>query len=79
MNIDRLLMLEEKAIRFIKTIRRATEGEELYAGNSGGKDSSVVDYLLQKSGVDYLSYHTNTTIDPPGTLNYIKEFFHIPK
>ena len=73
--MERLVILEEKAIRFIKTIRNATEGEDLYAGNSSGKDSSVVDFLLKKSGIDYISFHANTTIDPPGSLKFLKEFY----
>jgi|GEM_PF-649999 len=69
--IKRLLKLEEKALRFIRAIRSATE-ENLYAGNSGGKDSAVVDFLLKKSGINYYSYHTNTTLDPPGTIQHLK-------
>jgi len=64
--------LEEKAIKFIKTIAKNTN-KPLYAGNSGGKDSAVVDYLLQKSGIEYTSIYANTTIDPPGTIRHIRE------
>jgi len=64
--------LEEKAIKFIKTIAKNTN-KPLYAGNSGGKDSAVVDYLLQKSGIEYTSIYANTTIDPPGTIKHIRE------
>jgi len=45
----------------------------VWAGNSGGKDSAVVDFLLQKYGFIYQSYYTNTTIDPKGTMRHIKE------
>ncbi len=72
---ERLLELEQKAIRFIKTISRATEGEILYSGNSGGKDSAITDYLLKLSGIEYHSYHTNTTLDPPETITYIKKYY----
>lgn len=72
---SRLIELENKALRFIKTIQRATEGETLFASNSGGKDSAIVDYLLQLSGIDYKAYHTNTTLDPPGTILHLKEFY----
>lgn len=75
MNVNRLIELEKKAIRFIRTIANATEGETLYAGNSGGKDSAVVDCLLQLSGIDYHSYHTNTTLDPPDTIKHIQKFY----
>ena len=62
--------LEEKAIKFIQTINRSMP--DLFAGNSGGKDSAVVDFLLQKSGIDFKSYYTNTTIDPPKTISHIR-------
>ncbi len=71
---ERLLKLEAKAIKFIHTIRNATE-DDLFAGNSGGKDSAVIDFLLQKSGINYKSYHTNTTLDPPGTIPHIKKYY----
>lgn len=64
--------LEEKAIKFIHTVANATD-KPLFAGNSGGKDSAVVDYLLQKSGVEYTSIYANTTIDPIGTIKHIRE------
>jgi phosphoadenosine phosphosulfate reductase len=63
--------LEDKAIKFIKTVANSTD-QKLYAGNSGGKDSAVLDYLLQKSGIDYNSFYTNTTIDPPKTISHIR-------
>ena len=64
--------LEEKAIKFIHTVANATD-KPLFAGNSGGKDSAVVDYLLQKSGIEYTSIYANTTIDPIGTIRHIRE------
>lgn len=64
--------LEESAISFIRTVRANTT-EILYAGNSGGKDSAVLDYLLQKSGIEYISIYNNTTIDPTGTIRHIRE------
>jgi len=68
-----LNILEEKAIKFARTIAKAHPNEKLYAGNSGGKDSAVIDKLLQLSGIEYKSYYTNTTIDPKGTIkqNYM--------
>lgn len=75
MNTERLLRLETKAISFIKTVAGAYEGRELFAGNSGGKDSAIVDWLLQLSGIKYHSYHTNTTLDPPGTIPHIKKHY----
>ena len=65
--------LEEKSIKFIRKVAESYKGQQLYAGNSGGKDSAVLDYLLQKSGIEYKSYYTNTTIDPIGTIRHIRE------
>lgn len=64
--------LEQKSIKFIKTVANSTN-QELFAGNSGGKDSAVVDYLLQKSEIKYTSIYANTTIDPIGTIKHIRE------
>lgn len=65
--------LEQKTIEFIKMVAKSYQNETLYAGNSGGKDSAVLDYLLKKSGIKYHSYYANTTIDPTGTIRYIRE------
>ena len=67
------MTLEEKTIEFIQKVAESYKGQQLYAGNSGGKDSAVLDYLLQKSGIEYKSYYTNTTIDPIGTIKHIRE------
>lgn len=74
-NEERIIKLKEKAIKFILTVAGGYEGRELFASNSGGKDSAVVDWLLQLSGVKYHSYHTNTTLDPPGTIPHIKQHY----
>lgn len=63
--------LEIQAIKFIKTVAKNTD-KPLYAGNSGGKDSALIDFLLQKSGIEYNSFYTNTTIDPPKTISHIR-------
>ncbi len=70
----RLIKLEEQAISFIKIIAKNVK-EPLYAGNSGGKDSAVLDFLLQKSNIKYTSIYANTTIDPPKTIQYIKKHY----
>jgi len=73
-NITRLQLLEDRAIKFIQTISKSTD-EKLYAGNSGGKDSAILDYLLQLSGIEYYSMYNNTTIDPKGTIKHIRELY----
>ena len=64
---------EEKAIVFIRSV--AAIYDPLFAGNSGGKDSAVLDFLLQKSGIKYTSIYANTTIDPPGTIKHIRKYY----
>ena len=64
--------LELKAIKFIQTVKNSFLETDLYAGNSGGKDSAVLDHLLQRSGINYKSYYCNTTIDPTGTISHIR-------
>lgn len=68
-------MMEDKAIKFIRTVKDAFFGMAVYSGNSGGKDSAVLDYLLQKSGIKYTSFYMNTTIDPPGTIGHIRKYY----
>jgi len=65
--------MEERTIKFIQSVSDAFFGMKIYAGNSGGKDSAVLDHLLQRSGIKYESFYTNTTIDPPGTIRHIRE------
>jgi tRNA(Ile)-lysidine synthase TilS/MesJ len=72
MNKERLEDSKDKAIRFIQAVAKASK-VPLYAGNSGGKDSAVLDYLLKESGIKYISQYSNTTIDPPGTLGHIRK------
>mgnify|MGYP005896285603 CR=1 FL=1 len=61
--------------RFLHTILEAYEkkGKEIYLANSGGKDSLVCYTLLKEIGANIPIVHSNTTIDPPGTLPYIRE------
>ena len=66
--------LEGRAMQFIITVANSAE-QKLYTGNSGGKDSAVLDFLLQKSGIKYHSFYTNTTIDPPKTISHIRRHY----
>jgi phosphoadenosine phosphosulfate reductase len=42
-------------------------------GNSGGKDSCVVNHLLKLSGIKYTSTYNVTTIDPPPLIRFLRE------
>ena len=50
-----------------------------YLGFSGGKDSLVLYDLAVKSGVLFFPEYSNTTIDPPGTIQFIKQHYPLVK
>lgn len=58
--------------RFLETVLRNMDNLQL--ANSGGKDSLVIYTLAKEVGADIPIIHANTTIDPPGTLKYIREY-----
>lgn len=61
---------EEEAIDFI----RENEPEEGYfLGFSGGKDSIVLYNLVEKAEVKFEAYYSNTTVDPPEVVRFIKK------
>ncbi len=62
----------DKKIKFaIKLIRSIDK--PLHLAFSGGKDSVVLYDLAVKSGVDFKAFYANTTIDPQGTLGFIRK------
>ena len=61
---------EEQAISFLRSMERE---ETLSLGFSGGKDSVVILDLAERAGVKYNAIYANTTVDPPGTINFIKK------
>lgn len=50
--------------------------EGFFVGFSGGKDSIVTLELCRMAGVKYQSYFTQTTIDPPEILRFIRTYYH---
>ena len=67
-------MLEKKvkqSIRFLQGIAHI----KLHLAFSGGKDSVVIYDLAQKAQIKFSCYYTNTTIDPKGTLSFIRNNF----
>lgn len=68
----------------IKLLRDTMPKEGYWAGNSGGKDSAVLDDLLIRAGVKYDSHYSVTTIDPSPLIynlreNYPHTIFDKPK
>lgn len=68
--ITQLRHLEKQAINFLQSVAR--QYQDIHLAYSGGKDSEVVMHLADKAEIPYTAFFNNTTIDPPGTLNYIK-------
>lgn len=73
------ITLEEKveqSRKFIKTILNSKDKDfvsKLILGFSGGKDSCVVYDLVMDIDNSIPCYYANTTIDPKGTLPYIRD------
>jgi 3''-phosphoadenosine 5''-phosphosulfate sulfotransferase (PAPS reductase)/FAD synthetase and related enzymes len=61
---------EQQAVDFLKKLER----EEPYSlGFSAGKDSVVILDLAERSGVKFEAVYANTTVDPPGTIQFLKK------
>lgn len=68
--VKQLRQLEKTAILLLKAA--AKNLPSLHLAYSGGKDSDVIMHLADKAFIPYTPFYNNTTIDPPGTLKYIK-------
>jgi len=63
---------EEKSIKLIQEF----EPKKGYlVGNSGGKDSLVLDHLMKRAGVSFKSIFNYTTIDPPEVKNFLRKYY----
>jgi len=80
-NKSTLDKLEKEAISFIRETIKSYPGRKPIVSFSGGKDSTVVSYLVRKAleTDEVLHVFGNTTIEYPDTLNYIKRFFRNDK
>lgn len=50
-------------------------GKENIGAFSGGKDSVVLKHLMGRTGIPFVYKYSNTTIDPPGHLHFIRTSF----
>jgi phosphoadenosine phosphosulfate reductase len=66
------MKLEEKEASAVSFIKKMYVGEPLFVAFSGGKDSVVLLDLVKRSGLPYKAVYSNTTIDPPGTMSFIR-------
>ena len=72
-NLKYLEEIEREAIRFIKDISNKYQKYFQITSFSGGKDSTVTAYLVQKAIGDISIVFSDTGIEYPETIRYIKE------
>ena len=63
--------LKYKSIRTIKSFH--DDQKENIIAFSGGKDSIVLWHLAMITGLPFTYIYSNTTIDPPGHINFIRQ------
>lgn len=68
-----MMELETEAIEFL--LRETPDGETLFVGTSGGKDSIVTTDLVRRSGIPYELYHTLGGIDPPEVVRFLRRYY----
>ena len=61
------------AIKLLRSISNAKDGEVIEVAYSGGKDSDVILQLVREAEIPYRAIYKNTTIDPPGTIKHVRE------
>lgn len=70
MNLDKL---EYNSLKIIENLH--DPNKDYILAFSGGKDSIVINHLAQKTWLPVKYIHTNTTIDWPGNLKFIRTNF----
>lgn len=65
----------DSAIRILRLAEKQANvyGEPVEIAYSGGKDSDVLLQLAKESGIQYRAIYKNTTIDPPGTIQHVRD------
>lgn len=69
--------LQKKIDNALKILKMSEKNAELHnepveLAYSGGKDSDVLLQLAKESGINFRAYYKNTTIDPSGTLQHVR-------
>lgn len=68
MTLDRKI---DAAIKLLQSI--PTDDGPIEVCYSGGKDSDVILELAKMAGINYRAIYKNTTIDPRGTIQHVRE------
>lgn len=61
------------SIRLLRSIQAAHPNDVIEIAYSGGKDSDVILQLAKEAGINYRAIYKNTTIDPRGTLQHVRD------
>lgn len=61
------------SIRLLRAIQAAHPDDVIEIAYSGGKDSDVILQLAKEAGINYRAIYKNTTIDPRGTLQHVRD------
>lgn len=61
------------SIRLLRTIQAVHPDDVIEIAYSGGKDSDVILQLAKEAGINYRAIYKNTTIDPRGTLQHVRD------
>jgi len=70
----KLWIEQDKVKRSIEIIRKYEPPEGYYVAVSGGKDSTVIYYLVKMAGVKADFHYEVTGLDAPETVQYLKQF-----
>ena len=57
----------------IKRLKQFEPPEGYFLAFSGGKDSIVIKKLADMAGVKYDAHYSNTTIDPPELIRFMRQ------
>lgn len=63
--------LESTSLKIIESLY--DERRENIGAFSGGKDSIVLKHLMDRTGIPFVYKYSNTTIDPPGHMGFIRK------
>lgn len=62
----------DRSIKLLQSVAKGYDGE-IEVAYSGGKDSDVILQLAKECGIKYRAIYKMTTIDPPGTIQHVKD------